>query len=207
MNLITVTVGQHRLIYKLHDTSLAASWVNHWYSVDPVTNTHRQFGPQRMDRRDQYLSIATWIKQPGDHPATPVHRYQWPCFRQQWEGGDLVMGWHSASPQLRYLYSMRDIDAVKNGQLARVDSITPAIQLYFGEDKSQPRVWNLDREILWWLYEHDLVDRVPHLGFEITCHADPIIGKLIDPKHHQVLEMIKPGDQITSIQIYPPACF
>jgi hypothetical protein len=207
MNLIFVTIGSHRLTYRLHNTSLAASWVNHWYSIDPRTNTHRRFGPQRMDYKERFICLTTWIDQPSECQQTPVHSYQWPSFREQWESGDMVMGWHSSLPELRQLHALRDVESVRAGKIAVVDQITPEIKLLFGEDKTPQRVWNHDKRILWWLYENDLLAEIPHMGFEITCHADPIIARLIDPKPYQVLEMIKPGDQITEIKIYPPACF
>jgi hypothetical protein len=207
MNIITVILGPHKLTYQLYDSSLAASWVNHWYRVNPRDNLHTGFGPQVRKTAEQYLSITTWIDQPEGYQQTPVHSYQWRWFREQSNSGDLVMGWHSADPELRHLYRLRDVDSVRRGGLRVVDSITPEIQLHFGEIPGQPKSYNLDREILWWLYENDLVDCLPRQGFEILCHANPIIAKLIDPTVDYLLKNISTDDRITSIQVYPPACF
>jgi len=119
----------------------------------------------------------------------------------------MVMGWHSVRPELRYLYGLRDLDSVRKGDFSRVTAITPEITLHFGEDPRQPRIWNLDKEILWWLYENDCIDSVPKLGFEISCHGNPIIARLLYPKVDYVLKNLGPEDRITSIQIVPPACF
>lgn len=207
MHQIIFSIGDRKVSYQANDSSVAASWINHWYSVDPVSNTHRQFGPQTLAQQGDYLKLTTWIAQPEDHQLTPVHSYQWPLFQQQHRHGDLTMGWHSHLPELRRVYHLRDVAAVRQGLFETVTAITPEISLHFGDDPAQADFFHLKRDILWWLYENDLVGHIPRMSFELLCHGDPVIGRLFHPHWSEVKQLLLQGERITEMRIYPLACF
>lgn len=208
MNYILVNVGKWELYYKLNNSSLAASWVNHWYRVSPVTNTHRKFGPQRWEKGERHVSMTTWIDQPQHIEPTAIHSYQWRYFQEPWSSGDMVMGWHSSLPELRQLHALRDVDSVKKSALSVVNSITPEIRIHFGDNPQKAQSEDYPRRVLWWLYENQLLDHVPHMGFELLCHQDPIIAKLVYPDSYHVRNIFMSGQhEITQIRIQPPACF
>jgi hypothetical protein len=211
MNNITVKIGEYQLIYELAATPIAASWVNWLYSHDPVHNHHRKFLAHRNLDQHYYRIYQSCIEldstkgQPP--PEIPPSWYRY--FKTDIQPGDLVMGWHTEDLHLRQAYQMRDLEILDHRTLARVTRITPEIQLYVGLPNSIPKTHGMERDVLWWLYSHDRLDRVPYMGFELQCHGQPLLARLIsNPDPSRLWQTrLKPTDTITEIKITPPACF
>jgi hypothetical protein len=206
MNTITVSLGAQTLIYELVPSPLSASWVNWLYAADPVGGLHEKFGGHYRIEYPQSLTIGCHIEVPRDLVPVQIQSSWYPCFNHTARRGDMLMGWNTQDLELRRAFAMKDLELIRNRKLARVDAVTPEIKLIFG-DSEISRVDLIHKDLLWWLYENHCTDIIEHMGFEIQCHGDPLLARLISSSPEAAYKFLKPGDQITAVKITPPACF
>jgi hypothetical protein len=202
-HLVKIRIGGLDLIYHVIKDPITVSWVNNLYIADHRGHWGDLRGYQMTDH-PSHKTVSFWINRPAEVAPIKVQPQDW-FYWNYWDirSGDMLMGLHTRKPLLRHLVAINDLERIRLGQCYVPREITTEICLYFGKPQDLRDNWEIKKELLWYLYEHDLVDAVPRLGFEIQYHGWPILGRLVSHDPEEVRQLISPMDTATSVTITP----